>query len=124
MITTAQVPGKPAPVLITRTMLEAMKPGAVVVDIAAERGGNCEVTRADEEVVHHGVLVLGPTNLAAGMATDASLLFARNVVTLLLHFVKDGELRIDVADEILREALLTHHGQVVNPAVAARVQAV
>jgi NAD(P) transhydrogenase subunit alpha len=68
--------------------------------------------------------VLGPTNLAAGMATDASLLFARNVVTLLLHFVKDGELRIDVADEILREALLTHHGQVVNPAVAARVQAV
>lgn len=123
VITTAQVPGKSAPILITKAMLEAMKPGAVLVDLAAERGGNCEVTRADEEVVHRGVLVLGPTNLAAGMATDASILFARNVVTLLLHFVKEGELRIDVADEILREALLTHQGQVVNPAVLARVQA-
>lgn len=123
VITTAQVPGKKAPILITRGMAEAMKPGAVIVDIAAERGGNCELTREDQDVVHQGVLVLGPTNLAAGMAGDASVLFARNVAALLLHFVKEGELAIDPADEVLSDALLTHHGEVVNKSVAGLVTA-
>lgn len=118
VITTAQVPGKKAPILVTKGMAEAMKPGAVIVDIAAERGGNCELTREDQDVVHQGVLVLGPTNLAAGMAGDASVLFARNVAALLLHFVKEGELAIDPADEVLSGALLTHHGEVVNRSVA------
>jgi NAD(P) transhydrogenase subunit alpha len=123
VITTAQVPGKKAPILVTKGMAEAMKPGAVIVDMAAERGGNCELTREDQEVVHQGVLVLGPTNLAAGMAGDASVLFARNVAALLLHFVKDGELAVDPADEVLSDALLTHHGEVVNRTVAELVTA-
>ncbi|MCL4839777.1 MAG: Re/Si-specific NAD(P)(+) transhydrogenase subunit alpha [Thermoanaerobaculia bacterium] len=123
VITTAQVPGKKAPILVTKGMAEAMKPGAVIVDIAAERGGNCELTREDQDVVHQGVLVLGPTNLAAGMAGDASVLFARNVAALLLHFVKEGELAIDPADEVLSGALLTHHGEVVNRSVADLVTA-
>jgi len=119
VITTAQVPGKPAPCLITRAMIEAMKPGAVVIDLAAERGGNCELTKQDEEVEYRGVLILGPTQLAAGMALDASNLYARNVVTLLLHFVKNGQLVIDPEDEILRDALLTYDGRIINRSIAA-----
>ncbi|HPK66695.1 MAG TPA: NAD(P)(+) transhydrogenase (Re/Si-specific) subunit alpha, partial [Thermoanaerobaculia bacterium] len=109
--------------LVTTAMAEQMKPGAVIVDIAAEQGGNCELTRADETVEHHGLLVLGPTNLAAGMAGDASVLYARNVAALLLHFVRDGELAIDPADEVLAGALLTHQGEVVNQTVAGLLAA-
>ncbi|HNU82148.1 MAG TPA: Re/Si-specific NAD(P)(+) transhydrogenase subunit alpha [Thermoanaerobaculia bacterium] len=123
VITTAQVPGKRAPILVTTAMAEQMKPGAVIVDIAAEQGGNCELTRADETVEHRGLLVLGPTNLAAGMAGDASVLYARNVAALLLHFVRDGELAIDPADEVLASALLTHQGEVINRTVAGLLAA-
>jgi NAD(P) transhydrogenase subunit alpha len=122
VITTAAVPGKKAPTLITRDMLEAMKPGAVVVDIAAGFGGNCELTEPDDEVVHRGVLILGPTNLAATMPGDASQLYGRNVSALLLYMTKDGEVAIDPKDEVVGPTLVTHHGEVLAPAIAALLQ--
>ncbi len=111
-ITTALVPGRPAPRLITREMVEAMRPGAVIVDLAVEQGGNCELSQADREVVHGGVLILGPSNLPAAMPHDASSLYSRNVLALLLHVLADGKPAIDTADEIVAGALLTHGGQV------------
>jgi NAD(P) transhydrogenase subunit alpha len=119
VISTAQVPGKKAPVLVTRDMVEAMKPGSVVVDLAASTGGNCELTRADEEVVHSGVLVLGPSNLAATVAGDASLLYARNVYNLFQLLWKNKELTVPLEDEVVAGTLLTHAGEVKAPAVAA-----
>jgi len=119
VISTAQVPGKKAPVLVTRAMVEAMKAGSVVVDLAASTGGNCELTRADEEVVHHGVLVLGPSNLAATVAGDASLLYARNVYNLLQLLWKNKELAVPLEDEVVAGTLLTHAGEVKAPAIAA-----
>jgi NAD(P) transhydrogenase subunit alpha len=117
VITTALVPGKRAPLLVTTAMVEGMKPGAIVVDLAATEGGNCELSRGDEEVVHGEVLILAPTNLAASMAMDASTIYARNVLALLLHMVKDGKVTVDPADEIVGAALLTHGGKVTfNPA--------
>jgi len=113
------VPGKKAPVLVTRAMVEAMKAGSVVVDLAASTGGNCELTRADEEVVHHGVLVLGPSNLAATVAGDASLLYARNVYNLLQLLWKNKELAVPLEDEVVAGTLLTHAGEVKAPAIAA-----
>jgi NAD(P) transhydrogenase subunit alpha len=120
-ITTAQVPGKQAPVLITRDMVEAMRPGSVVVDLAASTGGNCEVTRMGEEVVHRGVLVLGPPNLAATVPADASLLYARNVFNLLMLLwnKKTKELTVPESDEVVAGTLLTHAGGVKAPPIAA-----
>ncbi len=112
VICTALVPGKKAPILLTRTMVEAMHPGAVVVDLAVEQGGNCELSRADSEVVHQGVLILGPQDLAAATAMDASQLYARNVWALLKPMLQDGGLKLDLADEIIDDALLTHDGEV------------
>jgi len=112
VITTAQVPGRPAPRLITADMVEAMKPGAVIVDMAAESGGNVELTRAGEEVVANGVRIFGPVNLAAGLQTHASQMYSRNITTLLTHMVKDREIRVDLADEIVGSACVTHDGQV------------
>jgi H+-translocating NAD(P) transhydrogenase subunit alpha len=121
VITTAQIPGRPAPVLITPEMVDAMRSGAIIVDLAAESGGNCPLTRADEEVSHGAVLILGPTDLAAGMPIHASQMYSRNVEALALHIVKDGELQIDTADEIIRECLITADGEVVHPRVSATV---
>jgi NAD(P) transhydrogenase subunit alpha len=118
VIATAQVPGKKAPVLLPRDMVEAMKPGSVIVDLAASTGGNCELTRADEEVHHHGVTVLGPSNLAATVATDASLLYARNVLNLLVLLWKDKQLSVPLDDEVVAGTLLTHAGEVRHPAIA------
>jgi len=120
-ITTAQVPGKQAPVLITREMVEAMRPGSVVVDLAASTGGNCEVTRVGEEIVHRGVRVLGPPNLAATVPADASLLYARNVFNLLMLLwnKKTKELTVPESDEVVAGTLLTHAGDVKAPAIAA-----
>ena len=118
VITTAQVPGRKAPVLLTRAMVEAMKPGSVVVDIAASTGGNCELTRADEEVVHGGVTILGPSNLPASVPHDASLLYARNVFNLLKLLWKDKQLSVPLDDEVVAGTLLTHDGKVVHPAIA------
>lgn len=100
VITTAQIPGRPAPRLITREMVESMKPGSVIVDLAAESGGNCELTRAGETVDAGGVRVIGPVNLPATLPVHASQMFSRNVLTLLQHLVKDGELAIDEQDEV------------------------
>jgi H+-translocating NAD(P) transhydrogenase subunit alpha len=115
VITTAQIPGRPAPVLVTRDMVDGMKNGAIVVDLAAETGGNCELTRPDEEVRHGSVLILGPTDLAAGTSIHASQMYSRNIEALVQHIVKDGALQLDREDEIVRDCLLTHDGQVVHP---------
>ena len=123
VITTAQVPGKKAPVLVTRAMVEAMKPGAVIVDIAAAQGGNCELSRADEEVVHGGVVVLGPSNLPASVPGDASLLYARNLWNLVQLVVRDGRLEIPDGDDVVAGTLLTRGGRVVHPAIAPLAEA-
>jgi NAD(P) transhydrogenase subunit alpha len=124
VITTAAVPGRKAPVLITTEMAEAMLPGSVIVDIAAERGGNCELTRAGETVLHRGVSIVGPVNLASRAAYHASQMYATNVVNLLkLMLNKDGALKIDLNDEIVRETLVTHEGKVVNTRVSHLLEA-
>ncbi|MEE8171249.1 MAG: Re/Si-specific NAD(P)(+) transhydrogenase subunit alpha [Phycisphaerae bacterium] len=117
VVTTAAVPGKKAPVLITREMVEAMSPGSVIVDLAAERGGNCELTQPGERVDHQGVLILGPLNLPATIPYHASQMYARNLTTFLKHLGSDGELRIDVEDEITRETLVARDGEIVHPRV-------
>jgi NAD(P) transhydrogenase subunit alpha len=114
VITTAAVPGKKSPVLITADMVKGMKPGSVIVDLAAERGGNCELTKADETVAVNGVTILGPTNLPATVPYHASQMYSRNLLTFLQHLMKDGALTIDVNDEITRETLVTQAGRVVN----------
>jgi NAD(P) transhydrogenase subunit alpha len=117
VITTAAVPGKKAPVLVTAEMAAAMPNGSVIVDIAAERGGNCELTRAGERIVHGGVTILGPTNLPSYVPFHASQMFASNVCAFLKLLVKDGALQMNLEDEIIRETLVTHEGQIVNARV-------
>jgi NAD(P) transhydrogenase subunit alpha len=123
VVTTAAVPGKRAPVLITAAMARAMQPGSVIVDLAAERGGNCELTRADETVVDNGVTVLGPTNLPSTVPYHASQMYGKNITTFLLHLVKDGALAFDTSDEITRETLVTHGGDIVQGRVRELVLA-
>jgi NAD(P) transhydrogenase subunit alpha len=117
VITTAQIPGRPAPLLVSREMVEAMRTGSVVVDIAAASGGNVELSKPDETVVHHGVSILGPSDLAGQVAHDASQMYARNVTALLGRMTADGELAIDMEDEILAGCGITHAGEVVHPVV-------
>ena len=117
VITTAAVPGKKSPVLVTADAVAGMAPGSVIVDLAAERGGNCELTRADEIVQAHGVTILGPTNLPATVPYHASQMYSKNITTFLAHLVKDGAVRIDQNDEITRETLVTHGGSVVHARV-------
>lgn len=117
VITTAQIPGRPAPVLVPAEMVDAMRPGSVIVDLAAATGGNCELTRADEEVRHAGVLVLGPTDLASRVAVDASEMYARNLAAFVERLTGgDGQLAVDLDDEILAGACITHDGAVRHPA--------
>jgi NAD(P) transhydrogenase subunit alpha len=117
VITTAAVPGKKAPVLITADMVAGMKPGSVVVDVAAERGGNCELTEPGRTVRKHGVTILGPTNLPGEIPYHASQMYAKNISTFLLHLVKDGQVQLDLDDEITRETLVARDGRVVHPRV-------
>jgi H+-translocating NAD(P) transhydrogenase subunit alpha len=117
VITAAVIPGKKAPVLVTKEMVARMLPGSVIVDLAAERGGNCELTRAGETVVEHGVAIIGQTNLASTVPYHASQMYARNLTAFLLNLVKDGRLQFNEADEIHRETLLTRDGEIVNPRV-------
>lgn len=117
VITTAAIPGKKAPVLVTAEMVRGMAPGSVIVDLAAERGGNCELTRAGETVVDSGVTILGPLNLPSSIPYHASQLYAKNIVTFLLHLAKAGSISVDAADEIVRETLLTRDGEVVHARV-------
>ena len=121
VITTALIPGRPAPRLVSREMVEAMRPGSVIVDLAVEQGGNCELSQADQEVVHRGVHILAPSNLVATMPHDASALYARNVWALLQLLWKDGKLAVDTADEVIAGALLTHEGRVVHGPTAERL---
>lgn len=118
VITTALVPGRTAPVLVTADMVAGMAPGSVVVDLAAERGGNCALTKGGEVVVsENGVTVLGPTNLPSTVPYHASQMYAKNISTLLLHLVKDGALALDPDDEITAGTLVSHEGRVVHPRV-------
>ncbi len=112
VITTAAVPGRPAPRLIDRATVERMKAGAVIVDLGAESGGNCELTKAGETVVHNGVSIIGPVNLAATVARHASEMYARNLFNFLSPAIKDGELAIDWSDEVFSGAVLTHDGTI------------
>lgn len=114
VITAAVIPGKASPILVTRDMVERMAPGSVIVDLAAERGGNCELTRAGERIVAHGVTIFGWFNLASTVPYHASQMYARNVAAFLLHLVKGGKLERNMNDEIIRDTLLTHGGDVVN----------
>jgi NAD(P) transhydrogenase subunit alpha len=112
VITTAAVPGRPAPKLIPAAAVQAMRAGSVIVDVAADSGGNCELTRPGEEIVHDGVTIVGTKNLAATMPYHASQLYARNVSALLTHLVRDGELQLDFDDEITRETCVTRPKEV------------
>jgi NAD(P) transhydrogenase subunit alpha len=121
VVTTAQIPGRRAPVLITPDMVDAMKEGAIIVDLAAETGGNCTLTRADEEVRHGHAVILGPTDLAAGMPIHASQMYSRNVEALIQHISANGALNVDREDEIVRECLVTDGGHIVHQRVNALV---
>jgi NAD(P) transhydrogenase subunit alpha len=123
VITTALIPGKPAPRLVTAEMVQGMRPGSVIVDLAAEQGGNCELTVADQEVSKHGVTILGSTNLPSTMPLDASTLYARNVLELALLVLKGGKLNLDLGDEIIKGVLLTHDGQITHGPTALAAKA-
>ena len=123
VITTAAVPGRKAPLLITADMARGMAPGSVIVDLAAERGGNCELTKPGEKVVDNGVSILGPVNLPASIPYHASQMYARNVSTFLKNMItKEGALNIDLADEITKETLVARDGKVANPRVEALLE--
>jgi NAD(P) transhydrogenase subunit alpha len=114
VITTAVVPGKKAPVVVTREMVKGMAPGSVIFDLAAERGGNCELTRAGQTLVEYGVTIIGRINVASEAPYHASQMYGRNITAFLLNLVKEGQLRRDHEDEIIRETLLTRGGEIVN----------
>ena len=122
VITTAQVPGKKAPTLLTTEMVESMRPGTVVVDLAAEQGGNCELTRKGEEVDHNGVLILGPVEIPRTMPLDASVVYSRNVLELFQLMIKEGALEVDVEDEVIAGSLLTHAGEIQHQPTAENLQ--
>jgi NAD(P) transhydrogenase subunit alpha len=114
VITTAAIPGAPSPRLISRAMVDGMKPGTVIVDLAAERGGNCELTVADQRVDHHGVTILGPTDLASLVPRHASQMYGNNLTTLIKHWTKEGVVSLDFADEITNGVVVAHDGEVRN----------
>ena len=118
LITTAQIPGAPAPLLVSREMVEQMRPGSVIVDVAAPTGGNVELTRPGETVEHNGVTIIAPTDLPSRLAVDASQMYARNVTSLLARMAdEEGNLSLDFEDQIIAEACITHEGRVVHPVV-------
>jgi H+-translocating NAD(P) transhydrogenase subunit alpha len=117
VISAAVIPGKKPPILVTKEMVASMAPGSVIVDLAGERGGNCELTRPGEIVVEHSVTIIGWFNLASTVPYHASQMYARNVSAFLLHLIKDGKLQLNLDDEIIRETMLTRGGEVVNARV-------
>ena len=117
VITAAVIPGKKSPVLVTEDMVKGMAPGSVIVDLASERGGNCEVTEPGKTVVKHGVTIIGTINLASGVPYHASMMYTRNITTFLTHLIKDQKMNLNLADEIVRETLLTNGGEIVQPRV-------
>jgi H+-translocating NAD(P) transhydrogenase subunit alpha len=122
VISTAAVPGRPAPRIITAAMVAAMKPGAVIVDLAAEQGGNCELTRPGENVAHAGVIIAGPLNVPSQLAVHASEMYAKNVLNFLSPMIKDGELAIDWSDQVVAESALTHQGEIKHEPTRQRMQ--
>jgi NAD(P) transhydrogenase subunit alpha len=114
VITTAAIPGKKSPILVTKEMVAKMATGSVIVDLAAERGGNCELTKSDQRVVEYGVTILGPTNLPSEAPFHASQMYAKNIVTFLLNLVKEKQVQINMEDEIIRDTLISRDGKVVN----------
>jgi len=119
VICTALVPGKPAPKLITKEMVKSMRPGSVIVDLAVEQGGNCELSQPNKELTAHGVHILGFSNLPSTVSNDASMLYSRNIMALLTLIIKDGKIAIDLEDEIIKSALLTHHGEITHEPTAS-----
>jgi NAD(P) transhydrogenase subunit alpha len=117
VITTALIPAKRAPILVTKAMVEAMSPKSVIVDLAAERGGNCELTQPGKTIEHNGVMIVGDDHLISGVAYHASQMFANNLTSFLKHLTKDGRIAIDTADEITAATLVTRDGKVVHPQV-------
>ena len=116
VITTALIPGRPAPILIPTDMVNGMMPGSVIIDLAAENGGNCELTKSGEIVNHNGVIIDGQLNLPSTMSTHASQLYAKNVSTFVTYIVKEGQLNLDLEDEIISGAMFTHKGEITNKA--------
>ncbi len=121
VIPTALVPGQRAPVLITEEMVRGMRPGSVIVDLAAEQGGNCELTEPGREIMRHGVIIIGPVNLPSTVPFHASEMYARTVTNYLMQLIKDGQVQLDLEDELTRGPLVTYQGKVVHEAVKARV---
>jgi H+-translocating NAD(P) transhydrogenase subunit alpha len=117
VVTAAVIPGKKSPILVTEEMVKRMAPGSVIFDLAAERGGNCELTQTGQTIVRHGVTIIGAINLASGVPYHASQMYARNLTAFLTHLFRDGKIQSDVSDEIIRETLLTREGEVVNSRV-------
>lgn len=117
VITTALIPGKPAPLLVTKAMVEDMNPGSVVVDIAAEQGGNCEVTEPGEIINYNGVIIAAPLNIPSSLAFHASKLYSKNLLSLLELLIKDGEPDFNFEDEIILNATITHEGEIISPFV-------
>ena len=117
VITAAVIPGKKSPVLVTEDMVKGMAPGSVILDLAAERGGNCEITERGKTVVKHGVTIIGAINVATGVPYHASQMYARNVAAFITHLIKDQKLNLNMDDEIVRETLLTRGGEIVHPRV-------
>lgn len=115
VITTAAIPGRPAPKLVMKDTVAGMKPGSVIVDLAAETGGNCELTEPGREVVKHGVTILGPLNLPATVPVHASQMYARNVLEMVKLMWKEGKLNLDFKDEVIRDACVTHDGKAMKP---------
>ena len=121
VITTAQIPGRPAPLLITKSMVDDMSPGSVIVDIAAEQGGNCELTEAGKTVIHQGVKVVGPLNIPGTLAYHASKLYSKNILALLELLIEDGKPNLNFDDEIIINATVTHKGELISPFVKDNV---
>jgi len=122
LITTAAIPGRPSPKIITREMVEGMKGGSVIVDLAAEGGGNCELTQPGETILHQRVKIHGPINVPSTVSGHASELYAKNLLNLLGLLVKDGQIHIDLDDQILKDSLITHGGAIVNAGIKDKVE--
>ena len=121
VIPTALVPGQRAPVLITEEMVRGMRPGSVIIDLAAEQGGNCALTEPGQEIVKHGVVIIGPINLPSTVPFHASQMYARTATNFLAHLLKDGVIHLDLNDELTRGPLVTHQGEILHQAVNARL---
>ena len=117
VITTAAIPGKKSPMLVTEEMVKGMAPGSIIIDLAAEGGGNCELTKAGETIDAHGVTIMGPVNIASTIPYHASQMYAKNLTSFLQNLVENGEINLNLEDPIISDTLLTHEGEVVNPQV-------